>query len=157
MVFRSAGPTDLSCLISWIADANDCLIWAGPAVTFPVFLQALMVQIEYTPENSFCLVDGERMVAFGQLIKRTEYHFHLARLIVAPEIRGNGYGRKLCRYLIERAVQLNCQLLTLNVYQDNLTALGLYRKIGFEVTPAADGMPLPSEVVHMKYQWPEQE
>ena len=157
MVFRSADPSDLSSVISWIADANECLIWAGPAVTFPVFLQELMVQMEYTPDNSFCMVDGERMVAFGQLIKRAEHHFHLARLIVAPKIRGNGYGRKLCRYLIERAVQLNCQLLTLNVYQNNLMALGLYRKIGFEATSAADSMPLASEVVHMKYKWPEQQ
>ena len=146
---------DLPVVISWIADADDCLTWAGPIVSFPIYPQELLSQIEYKPENSFCMVDNERMLGFGQLLEKAAHHFHLARLIVAPEIRGNGYGRELCRYLIDRASQMKCELLTLNVYQNNLNALNLYRKIGFDAAPAADGKPLPSDVVQMKYKWPE--
>ena len=157
MIFRSAGPSDLSAVISWITDADECLTWAGPMVSFPVFPEKLKAQIEYTPENSFCLVENEQVMAFGQLLGKSEHHYHLARLIVAPDTRGNGYGRKLCRYLIDKASHLKCDLLTLNVYQNNTDALNLYLKIGFEPAEGEHGTPMPPGVVHMRYKWPDQE
>ena len=154
MKFRSAGPSDLSAVTTWITNADDCLAWAGPMVSFPIFPKKLEAQIEFAPENSFCLVENEQVVAFGQLLGKAESRYHLARLIVAPEIRGNGYGRKLCRYLIDRANRLKCELLTLNVYQENLKALNLYRKIGFKTARPADSRPLPPDIIHMRYKWP---
>lgn len=155
LIFRSADPLDLTAVISWVADADDCLAWAGPMVSFPLFERQLKAQIDYTAQNSFSAVEDERVVAFGQLLRKAEHHFHLARLIVAPQVRGRGYGGRLCRYLIERARYHKCEVLSLNVYRNNQKALSLYRKIGFEAARATDGQPLSPDVVHMRYRWPE--
>lgn len=150
MTFRSATPSDLSMVISWIKNADECLTWAGPAVTFPIQPAVLRSQIEYSPDNSYCLLDKERLVAFGQLIEKGEQRLHLARIIVAPDARGNGYGRNLCQCLIARADYLKSEVLTLNVYQNNISALKLYRTVGFEPVTEPDDS-LPAEVVHMRY------
>ena len=92
------------------------------------------------------------MVGFGQLIEKGEQRFHLARIIVAPDARGNGFGRQLCQCLIARVDHLKSRVLTLNVYQNNISALNLYRSIGFEPGPAPEGESLPEGVVHLRYQ-----
>jgi len=149
--FRSSKQTDLEAVVSWIGSANECLAWAGPDVTFPMTPEGLKGQIACDCENSYCLVEDGRVVAFGQLIKKGEHHFHLARIIVAPGARGRGCGRTICRHLICRAQSMGTRLLTLNVYQDNLTALELYRDLGFEPGPPPGTTPLPAEVVHMRW------
>jgi GNAT superfamily N-acetyltransferase len=150
--FRSSGEPDLEAVISWIGSANECLAWSGPGVAYPMTLEGLKEQIAYTPENSYCLSDDGRTLAFGQLLEKGEHHFHLARIIVAPEARGRGYGRNICRRLIDRARSMGARGLTLNVYRDNLTALTLYRDLGFEPGPPPETTPLPAEVVHMRWQ-----
>lgn len=152
MEFRSSNESDLETVISWIGSANQCLAWAGPDVTFPMTPEGLKGQIACDSENSYCLVEDGRVVAFGQLIKKDDRHFHLARIVVAPDTRGRGYGRNICRHLIYRAQSMGTRLLTLNVYQDNLTALKLYRDLGFEPGPPPETTPLPAEVVHMRWQ-----
>jgi ribosomal protein S18 acetylase RimI-like enzyme len=124
-------------------------------VSFPISLEVLKNQIEYSPENAFCLLENGRVRAFGQLIKKGGQRFHLARIIVAPDARRNGYGRKLTLCLISRADHLKGKMLTLNVYQSNIGALKLYRTIGFEPAPGPDGESLPAGVVHLRYPPPE--
>ena len=57
---------------------------------------------------------------------------HLGRIIVSPAQRGRGKGRELCERLVARAVQATgAGAVTLRVYRDNETALGLYLRLGF--------------------------
>ena len=73
------------------------------------------------------------MVAFGQILRKEGNRAHLARLIVAPAVRGQGYGRALCLRLMQRARQDPAPLesFSLNVYPENAVALTLYRSLGF--------------------------
>ena len=150
LTFRPATGPDLATVVSWVASESECLAWAGPAVSFPISARDLKAQIEHTPDNSFCLAEGTHVKAFGQLLRRGGRRFHMARIIAAPESRGQGFGSEICRRLIERAKDLEAEILTLNVYRDNLRAIELYRKLGFEPAPAPAGSVLPPDVVHMK-------
>ena len=132
MDFRAAFENDLAGIISWIPDADECKLWAGPSVRFPLSVDSLKAQIVYTPENSFCLEKEGQVIAFGQLIKKGEQRLHLARIIVDPSERGKGCGRILCRQLIAKASGLQCRWVTLNVYKNNAAAMKLYKRLGFE-------------------------
>jgi ribosomal protein S18 acetylase RimI-like enzyme len=154
-ICRSADASDLAIVTSWIDNEKDCRTWAGPAVSFPISVQMLKTQIGYRSDNSYCLMDEGRLTAFGQLLKKDPQRFHLARIIVAPAQRGKGYGRHICRCLINRANHLGARVLTLNVYQQNKSALELYRYIGFAPAVPTSGERLPADIVHMKYKLPE--
>lgn len=125
-------PTDINQLIHWISDRTACLMWAGPQVGFPFETVSLRKEIDYDPNNSFCLRHNGSIKAFGQLLSKQAGRLHMARIIVDPDSRGQGYGRYLCTDLIQIARERNVHTLTLNVYRDNLLAIKLYRDLGFE-------------------------
>ena len=152
MDLRPAGDADLTIVISWIKTADDCLTWAGPAVSYPIELNELKRQIEFSADNSFCLIDKTQRVAFGQLLQKGIGHYHLARIIVAPSLRGQQYGRRVCEDLIKKAQEFESRLLTLNVYQDNHRAIGLYRYLGFNPAPAPGTIQVPAGVLHMRWE-----
>ncbi|WP_129139491.1 GNAT family N-acetyltransferase [Modicisalibacter coralii] len=130
---RPARVDDLDNVLTWPADATACRRWAGPRLPFPTTANTAWMTLEASSENSFALVDGEgELLGFGQLLERDYRVVHLARLTVAPAHRGRGLGRVLCRALSDRARDaFAARRLTLNVYADNHTALGLYRSLGF--------------------------
>ena len=131
MNLRAVNDSDLSRVISWISDENECKLWAGPYVSFPLAIDSLRAQISCTPDNSFCIEKKGKVIAFGQLIRKSEDRLHFARIIVHPAERGNGYGRILCSGLIDKANNQNCRQITLNVYRQNTAALKLYKSLGF--------------------------
>lgn len=57
----------------------------------------------------------------------------LARVVVAPDHRGQGYSREMCRLAIGFAFdELNLHRLSLEVIAGNEPALTLYRGLGFQ-------------------------
>jgi len=106
-------------------------MWAGPRVRFPLVPKYILEDIEYSPDNSFCLGHNGRITAFGQLLNRQPDSLHMARILVDPGCRGRGYGRELCTDLIGIAQGRNAGTLTLNVYRDNPIGVGLYTSLGF--------------------------
>jgi ribosomal protein S18 acetylase RimI-like enzyme len=128
---RNAKSEDLKTIISWIPDEDTCKLWAGPQVRFPLNIESLSKDIEFSDNNSFCLIDNESIVAFGQLLEKENGYLHLARIIVAPSKRAMGYGRSLCNALLKITRQRGCGKISLNVYQNNTNAFKLYEKLGF--------------------------
>jgi len=59
---------------------------------------------------------------------------HICTLAVHPDWRGRGLGEFLLAHLIDRAMQLNAMVMTLEVRASNLVAQNLYRKYGFVST-----------------------
>lgn len=57
---------------------------------------------------------------------------HISTLAVAPDWRGLGLGEFLVIGLLERAVKLNAEVVTLEVRVSNLVAQNLYRKYHFQ-------------------------
>jgi ribosomal protein S18 acetylase RimI-like enzyme len=130
-MLRSATLSDLRHVVSWVPTARDCELWAGRRVSFPIDWTSLPAAIDFTESNAFSLIDGEELVAFGQLVRKSPDRGHLARLVVKPELRGKGHGETLVRALLDRARIESFERVSLNVHSANLPAISLYLKMGF--------------------------
>jgi [ribosomal protein S18]-alanine N-acetyltransferase len=132
MEWRAARASDLDSVSAWVATAQQCRLWAGRQVEFPIEAWQLAETIEFEADNAWCMsLDGE-LIGFGQLLQRSEQRAHLARLIISPDLRGLGYGTLLGEKLLETAAEaLACKVVTLNVYRANLAAQALYARLGF--------------------------
>jgi ribosomal protein S18 acetylase RimI-like enzyme len=131
MYFRKAKPADLETIISWIPDEPACKIWAGPKVRFPLRIESLSKDIEFSDNNTYCLIKSDAIIAFGQLLPKEKGRLHFARIIVDPSKRAMGYGKRLCKELLQIANQKGCHKISLNVYRNNTSALKLYEDLGF--------------------------
>ena len=56
----------------------------------------------------------------------------LHNVVVDPELRGKGLGKKLCQAAILKSKECGASHIFLQVMQNNPIALNLYRKLGFE-------------------------
>ncbi len=131
MHLRKAKVTDLKTIISWIPDELACKIWAGPKVRFPLSVESLSKDIEFSDDSSYCLIKSEVVIAFGQLLTKEKGRLHFARIIVDPSKRAMGYGKRLCNELLQIAAQKGYEQISLNVYRNNTSALKLYKNLGF--------------------------
>jgi hypothetical protein len=95
--------SNVETIISWIPNKLMCKYWAGPKVRYPLSIETLTKDIEFSDSNSYCLIDSDALVAFGQLLKKEKNHLHLARIIVNPSARKMGYGKLFCHKLLQIA------------------------------------------------------
>jgi|GEM_PF-1324165 len=130
-VFRRAGLEDLREIAAWITTPRECELWAGPRLPFPPDLDLLPADIDLFNADSVAMVEDGRLTGFGQVIYMDIHRAHLARIIVAPDRRGCGYGRELVRELLRRAQRHGYALVSLYVDRDNRRALSLYAGFGF--------------------------
>jgi ribosomal protein S18 acetylase RimI-like enzyme len=134
MILRPTTDEDLSVLTSWIKDKDACKLWAGPQVRFPLSLDGLKKDMRFSEENTFSMIndDGE-FLGLGQLIEKENGRIHLARLIISPIQRGQGFGSLLCRLLMDTGGdRFGSVNFSLNVYSKNTKAVRLYEKLGFK-------------------------
>jgi len=130
---RPARIEDLDKVLTWTTSADAVRLWAGPNLCFPVERERLWQDFFKSPGAPFVLCAGAgELLAFGQVTHREENYAHLARLIVAPDQRGRGLGRALCRELLRIAPTfLPVRWCSLYVYPENTRAVALYRSVGF--------------------------
>jgi [ribosomal protein S18]-alanine N-acetyltransferase len=140
---------DLEVVASWVGTADECRLWAGPAVSFPLEPGRLAREIGFADEENLVLADGAGTAGFGQLVRRPGGRAHLARVIVRPDARGRGYGRVLVTALLERAASRGARLATLNVYCENEAARRLYEAAGFAVSSLPGGDACPRGALYM--------
>jgi len=147
---RPAELDDLEVVASWLISAADCTLWAGHRVSYPVDVPTLPRAIEWERSDSWSVVAGGQVVAFGQLVPKPGRRIHLARLITARERRGEGLGRLLAHHLLATALQRGPSSVSLNVARKNEAALNLYRSLGF-VSAARPPDEPPSESLYMEH------
>ena len=151
MILRSATIEDLNALISGIKDKDACKLWAGPLVRFPLSLESLKEDLEFSEDNTFAMIDDNReLFGLGQLQEKEKDRIHLARIIVSPTQRGKGFGDQLCRLLMDEGIKRFGEVyFSLNVYFNNTTAIKLYQKLGFKPKPAPSDSITDEEIIHM--------
>ena len=136
---RRATLAELTEVASWIRSARECELWAGPRLPFPLDVTVLPARIDFDEARTFAMSSGDRLVAFGQIVPKALRRAHLARIIVAPTVRGRGHGERLIRSLIDEARRQAHLRISLNVDRANGPAIALYSKVGFlEVPRPAD-------------------
>jgi ribosomal protein S18 acetylase RimI-like enzyme len=121
-MLRPATDADLDIVASWIASPIDCEFWAGRALAFPLRRATLARDIGLRSETSFCLGDPD-VEGFGQLIDKGSGRGHLAKIIVAPQLRRSGRGSELIGALLELAAKRGLFVVGLNVGADRDTLL----------------------------------
>ena len=147
---RTAQESDLLIVSQWLRNQTECEMWAGHRVLYPIDLPALPDAIQWTESDSWVVTLREEVAAFGQLVPKPGGRFHIARLIVAPDHRAEGLGRRLTEHLLATAVGTEASGLSLNVFADNYRAIALYHSLGFSETDRPADEP-ESLAVYMTY------
>lgn len=152
VVVRASTLDDLPTVASWVTDQEQLTRWIGPRFTFPLDASDLPGQFDWSTGESWTAVIDDDVTAFGQLHARGSDRQHLARIITAPDRRGQGIGAVLVRHLVHRSRDLGASVVSLNVRPDNDGAARFYRRLGFvdAVRPAED-RPLPS--TYLEWRW----
>ena len=83
------------------------------------------------------------LAGFVQLVRHPPEHapyvgYWLFSLYVKPLFKGAGIGETLSREIIARACSEGAQTLDLLVFNDNVPAIRMYRKLGFEMHTIAE-------------------
>ncbi len=102
--------------------------------SFPVPWSEEMFKSELCKEHATFLVAriGEEIAGYigGWAICD---EFHLVNLAVSPGLRGRGIGGKLLKNLIDSVKSQDAVYITLEVRENNLPAIAMYRKFGFSI------------------------
>ena len=87
--------------------------------------------------DNFVCMDGQKIVAhisYNPKSKRRNGSIYMVNITVLPEYRRQGIAQKLIdistQYYIDNGYTL---LMSLNVDKDNIPAIKLYQKVGFEI------------------------
>jgi ribosomal protein S18 acetylase RimI-like enzyme len=87
-----------------------------------------------SPQTALCLIADDLGAVEGYaliLLRRNTRVARLYSLVVAPEVRGQGFGFRLVTGALVSARKLGCRCLRLEVRADNASAIELYRRMGF--------------------------
>ena len=128
---RASTTEDLVKAASWIQSVEDCQLWAGARLSFPVDATAVSTALEFDIAESWGLYQDGSLLALGQIVPKFDNRLHLARLIVAPNRRGTGIGRSLAEQLLRIALESGARAVSLNVDASNTPAISLYKSLGF--------------------------
>ena len=83
--------------------------------------------------HGWVIMEGERFVGFVAVTSLFE-EAELLKIAIGQDYRGNGYGKRLLQYALERCKALGAERMFLEVRASNLAATGLYLGCGFSQT-----------------------
>jgi ribosomal protein S18 acetylase RimI-like enzyme len=119
-------------MMSWFPSPESSLMWGGWEFRFPFTPETFLADMKLATLPSYVLIRPvATLCAFGQIYLRAG-RCHLARLAVAPELRGQGLGTQLIHRLMQEGRRrLAVQECSLFVHTGNPRALALYERLGF--------------------------
>jgi ribosomal protein S18 acetylase RimI-like enzyme len=124
---------DIETLKSWFPDKEAGYAWGGPGLRFPFTHESFLEDMQWEKMPSYSLLDDSgQLGGFGQFYEKSG-RCHLARLVVAPQLRGQGQGQWFIARLMETGMQqLGKNACSLFVIASNVRALKCYTALGFE-------------------------
>ncbi|MEP0706643.1 GNAT family N-acetyltransferase [Parvibaculum sp.] len=133
MQIRTARPEDAAAIAQLSRELAEHLSDPDPGAD-----DALLLELGFGGERWFeCLVaeTEKEIVGYALYCRRFEAHtrarkIYLADLAVAKRRRGEGVGEKLIQALHEKAAELGCIAIVLDLWVENATARAFYEKIG---------------------------
>jgi len=127
---------DIAC---WPQNEIEARSWAGQSVSFPVLPEQICCW--HCDASVFPMVGevNDELVAYGELwIDEDEGEIELARIIVKPNFRNQGVGKKIVAALVERAATFGLDDVFIRVMPDNVRAIRCYLASGFERISESD-------------------
>ena len=130
-------PEDKQAIIHWTnsKEADFLQQWAGDTLPYPLTIEALN-------DLSHCFrIEAEgSFIGMIQQIRVEGSNVHIGRFLINPSLTGKGLGTKAMQLFIATLFEdKNVHSISLNVFDDNPVAKGLYTKLGFEVVATIEG------------------
>jgi len=90
-----------------------------------------MMEMIHSPAR-YCLIEdnGKPVACASAVIERG--YMVLLNVIVSEKHRGRGWGRRLCCSMLAEAIESGARTAYLQVIQNNLPAVNLYKSLGYE-------------------------
>lgn len=122
----------------WFADAGELRFFAGPRLRWPLDAgQWRSIRLDSSVIAwTAVLGDDPTPVGHAEMVRESAVVVRLARLAVAPPLRGQGIARAVMSQLIQLCRDAGFVRVTLATHPDNTMAIRTYRTFGFE--PARD-------------------
>ena len=101
------------------------------------------LQEDFNAKQLYVLFKGKRMIGAASIVPENElddldcWYFkenakEIARIVIAPEYQGKGYGKHLVNKLCLKMERTDCKAVHILVAKENHHALNLYRETGFQ-------------------------
>lgn len=134
MQIRHARPDDIDELVRHMANAAE-EGWIGrqPPLDTEDMSERFRGTIDSDEDSLFVVDDHGAVVGHGTLQTTRAKGVYTFGMLLAPEARGNGAGRRLLEHLVAEARARGAHKLELEVWVDNGRAISLYATTGFEV------------------------
>jgi RimJ/RimL family protein N-acetyltransferase len=134
LVLRPFRSEDATSVVSWFRGHADALAVAGTGAPWP-YRAADLIAASAAPDRvPFTLVaHGEDATVLGHVavVRVTQTTGRLARIVLAPSLRGQGRSAALVRLAMAEARALGLDELALFVVPGNEPALRAYAAVGF--------------------------
>ena len=140
MIIRLATPLDASKILTVMNDAeNSGFMLANPGERRlkPEAIKNIIENVNSSTKSGFFIAEEEGVLS-GYLTVRgenMERTIHRASIVIGvhSNSRGKGVGSALFKHIFNWAKQNELHRLELTVIESNEQAIGLYKKMGFEV------------------------
>ena len=137
ITFRSATKADLAELVNFPQSRTE-LFYFFPSATYPLTPEQLEKQLNKRHESTVMLekssLQEKEIIGFANFynVKNRNIAF-IGNIIIKPEKRGQGLGRKLVQTMIITGFKrLNLKEVHVSCYKQNTPALLFYKQLGFK-------------------------
>ena len=128
---------DKQAIIRWTNSRGADFLqqWAGDALSYPLTIEALNAL-----PHCFRIETEGSFIGMIQQIRVEENNVHIGRFLINPSLTGKGLGTSVMQLFIAMLFEnKRVHSISLNVFDDNPSAKGLYTKLGFKVVATVEG------------------
>ena len=130
-------PKDKQAIIRWTNSRGADFLqqWAGDALLYPLTIEAINAL-----SHCFRIEAEGNFIGMIQQIRVEGNNVHIGRFLINPSLTGKGLGTEAMQLFIATLFEdKSVHSISLNVFDDNPIARGLYTKLGFEVVATVEG------------------
>ena len=121
-------------LLSWIKSEEDKQFWSGNTFQEGLNPDIFSIHLQRKDVHSYCFL-GERnsLLAYGEIVIVEGEKGILCRVIIKPELRKQGIGKKFIKELSNWAFkEKSLPKIILNTFGHNVPARKCYQSLGFK-------------------------
>ena len=130
-------PEDKETIIRWTNSKGADFLqqWAGDTLPYPLTIEALNAL-----SHCFRIEAEGSFIGMIQQIRVEGNNVHIGRFLINPSLTGKGLGTEAMRLFISMLFEKEgVHSISLNVFDDNPAAKGLYAKLDFKTIETIEG------------------
>ena len=130
---------DISVIKNWITDERTHAMWCANLIEYPIkkenfsYVMTRIAALFGDRPYVFTEDDGTPAGFYCYSLNTENKEGMLKFVMISPEKRGKGYGKKMIEDAVEYAFEnTNAKAIQLNVFPENDAALRCYESVGFK-------------------------